>query len=108
MNLKITISTNLTNVNFLDFNLDLESNKHKPFHKPNEKLKYINIHSNHPKIVFNNLVPNISTKISALSSNKNIFDNAALYYNKALEDSKFKDQIYYIDKNDNKNTTKKF
>ena len=105
MGLKITIDTNLTNVNFLDVNLDLDSGTYKPYHKPNEKLKYINTGSCHPPIVFKNLVHNISRRISNLSANKEIFDKAAPYYNKSLKESGFKDQIKYIDSENSVPTT---
>ena len=44
-------------MNFLDVTLDLDTGSHKPFHKPNEDLKYVNKDSNHPPVVINTLDP---------------------------------------------------
>ena len=41
-------------MNFLDVTLDLDTGSHKPFHKSNEDLKYVNKDSNHPPVVINN------------------------------------------------------
>ena len=72
------------NVDFLDVNLDLNTGIHKPYRKPNEKLTYIHKDSCHPPITFKNLVINISRRISTLSSNREIFNRAAPYYDNAL------------------------
>ena len=69
-NLKITVDTNLTKVDYLDITLDLNSGTHYPFRKPNEETVYINKHSNHPPSITKQIVKNVSTRISALSSNK--------------------------------------
>ena len=45
---KIEIVTNLTEVDFLDVTFNLENNRYRPYKKPNEKLIYIDVSSNHP------------------------------------------------------------
>ena len=84
LGLDITIETNISTVDFLDVSLDLNTGLHKPYRKPIEKLTYIHKHSCHPPITFKNLVMNISKRISRLSSNKDIFERAAPYYDNAL------------------------
>lgn len=55
--LSITIDTNLDIVNFLDVTLNLKSNRFYPYRKPNNKLSYININSDHPLPLPSNYQP---------------------------------------------------
>ena len=48
INFKIEIVTNITEVDFLDVTFFLEYNAYCPYKKPNDKLIYIDISSNHP------------------------------------------------------------
>ena len=47
-NLKITIEANIIQTDFLDVTLNLKTEKHWSFRKPNDEQLYININSNHP------------------------------------------------------------
>lgn len=82
--LKISIDCNVKNVNFLDANLNLNTETHTPYHKPNECLRYVDIHSNHPNSVKKAIVKSVSSRISMLSSNIEIFSQHAPYYEIAL------------------------
>ena len=53
--LKITIEVNKKVVNSLDVTLDLNSGQYKPYMKPNNKLQYVSIESNHPPAVLKNI-----------------------------------------------------
>ena len=90
LGLKITIETNLKAVNFLDVTLDLRNYSYKPYQKPNDNPLYINASSNHPPSIIKQLPKNISKRISEISSSKEIFDQAAPYYNNALKSSGYK------------------
>ena len=46
---------------------------------------YVNINSNHPKIIIDNMQPVIERRISSLSSNRDIFHGSAPIYNNALQ-----------------------
>ena len=48
-NLNIEVMINMSEVNFLDVNLNIATGKIKPFRKPNNSLQYIHAESNHPK-----------------------------------------------------------
>ena len=48
INFKIEIVTNLTEVDFLDVIFNLENNTYRPHKKPNDKLIYTDVSSNHP------------------------------------------------------------
>ena len=98
-NLKITTMTNLKIVNFLDITFDLRTGTYKPYSKPNDKPMYINVNSNHPPNIIKCLPKMIANRISRISSNKDIFDKAAPYYNEALKSSGYKDEIKYEKQN---------
>ena len=53
--LSITVECNLIVTDFLDVTLDLKSVTYCPYRKPNNKLFYINKHSNHPPLIINEI-----------------------------------------------------
>ena len=93
--LKITIDTNLKVVNFLDVTFDLQKETYQSYSKPNSLPTYININSNHPPNIIKCIPNMISDRISKISSNKEVFDRAAPYYNEALKSSGYKNEIKY-------------
>ena len=68
---------------------------YQPFKKPNDTPVYINVNSNHPPNIIKSIPEIISKRISDISSNKDIFKQAAPYYNNALSNSGYKDKISY-------------
>ena len=95
LGLKITIEANLKTVNFLDVTLDLGNESYKPYRKPNDNPLYINASSNHPPSILKQLPKNISKRVSGISSSKEIFDQAAPYYNDALKASGYREKIEF-------------
>jgi len=91
--LKITITTNMKIVNFLDKTFNLSDGTYKPYKKPNDDKVYINASSNHPPNIIKQLPHNISKRISDVFSNLEIFEKTAPAYNKALRDSGFQERI---------------
>ena len=79
--LKITITTNLKTVNFLDVTFSLCTGKYQPYKKPNDTPTYINVNSNHPPNIIKALPNSISQRISNISSDKATFNNAAPSHN---------------------------
>ena len=75
--LKITITTNLKTVNFLDVTFNLCTGKYQPYNKPNDTPTYINVNSNHPPNIIKALPNSISQRINNISSDKATFNNAA-------------------------------
>ena len=47
-----------------------------PYRKPGTTVEYLHIDSNHPRHVTKNTVAEVNKRLSALSSTKEIFDNA--------------------------------
>ena len=93
--LRITIDTNMQQVNFLDVTLDLAKGKHWPFRKPNDKPLYIHRESNHPPNIKKELPEMIQSRLSHLSSDKTEFDKAKQDYETALSNSGFKEKLIY-------------
>ena len=84
INFKIEIVTNLTEVDFLDVTFNLENNTYRPYKKPNDKLIYTDVSSNHPPQNKKQLTKIISDRLSRNSSNADIFNNTKLEYEEAL------------------------
>ena len=77
LDLQITVNICLKSTNFLDVNLNLKSETHKPYRKPNDEAMYISTQSNHPPIIIKNLPKAINSRVTKLSSNKEIFETAS-------------------------------
>ena len=93
MGLGLTIQSNLTMVNFLDVTFNLKDGTYKPYKKRNDIPTYININSNHPSN--NKQIPTIiSKRMSEISSDEEIFKNAAPHEN-ALKASGYQQKLSY-------------
>ena len=95
LGLKITIETNLRVVNFLDITLNLSDGKYYPYRKPNDRPVYVHKQSNHPPSIINHIPAAIAKRISTISSDKEVFDRAAPYYNNALRSSGYNQPLQY-------------
>ena len=93
--LKITITTNLKTVNFLNVTFNLCTRKYRPYQKPNDTPAYINVNSNHPPNIINVLPNNISKRTRNISSDKATFNNAAPSYNDVLSASGYNENLTY-------------
>ena len=80
-----TVECNL--IDFLDVTFDLKSGT--TYRKPNNELRYINKHSDHPLSIIINGVPENCC-------DKDYIDKAAPYYNMTLKNSGFNNNITYI------------
>ena len=91
---KIEISSNNKIVNFLDVTLDL-SNTYKPFIKMDQSPSYINVNSNHPKVIIKQVPKAVNLRIRNLSSNEEIFRKVSKMYIDALKSSGYKENFTY-------------
>ena len=87
--LTITIETNLIEADFLDVTFNLETGKFLLSRKPKNVPLYINIKSNHPSTIINDLPKMINKRLSELSGNKDEFDKVKLLYEKSLQESDY-------------------
>ena len=91
----IDITTNLVEVNFLDVTFNLLNETYRPYRKPNDELKYINVSSNHPPQIIKQLVNTINDRLSTNSSSEKVFNEPKSYYENALNKSGYKTQLEY-------------
>ena len=75
--------------------LNLNDGTYHPFIKPNSSTKYVSADSSHPPRVLKNLSSGISKRLSMVSSNKQMFDSEAPYYQEALRNAGFKEDLMY-------------
>ena len=85
----ITANVNVKNVNFLDIQLDLETDTYRPYMKPNSTPVYVSKESNHPSSVLENIPKSVNMRLGKISSSKEIFDAAIPPYQEALKKSGF-------------------
>ena len=86
-NLKITIEVNKKVVDFLDVTLDLELGVYRPYTKPNHNPLYVHKQSNHPPSILENIPKGINKRLSSISANEDIFNQAAPVYQESLKKS---------------------
>ncbi|GFR72572.1 inositol hexakisphosphate and diphosphoinositol-pentakisphosphate kinase 2 [Elysia marginata] len=94
--LNITIEANKKVVDFLDVTLNLNTGTYKPYKKPNDIVRYIHAHSNHPPVIIKNLVQGTEKRLSNNSANAKIFEEAASTYNAALKQNGHTKQLSFV------------
>ena len=104
---KTEVVTNLTEVDFLDVTFNLENNTYRPYKKPNDKLIYIDVSSNHPPQIKKQLTKIISDRLSRNSSNADIFNNTKLEYEEALKKCGHTTKLTYTPPNHEQNNVRR-
>ena len=99
--LKITIETNLKQVNFLDTTLNLDNDTYAPYRKPNDTPLYIDINSNHPPNIIREIPNTINSRLNSISSTKYDFDSAKPDYQKALRSSGYNQELSFCQNHKN-------
>ena len=105
--LAITIEINLTRVQYLDVDLDLETGLYKPYRKPGDRPLYVSAHSNHPPQILKNLPSGIEKRLSENSANEQVFMEAAPVYQAELDRCGFSHKLKYSPSNDQPSSKKK-
>ena len=93
--LKITLDPHLSRVDFLDVTMCLHDDSFKPFRKPNDTPTNIHRDSNHPPHVIKNIPAAINKRLSHISSNAELFNQAKPDYEAALKKSGFSPKMKY-------------
>ena len=93
--LKITIDANKAIVNYLDVTFNIKDGTYRPYLKPGNIPKYVNRKSNHPPKIIQAIPSNINKRLTTISSNETIFNEATKPYQKALEESGYKHKLTY-------------
>ena len=103
--LDIIIQCHVKIVNYLDVTFNLNDGTCKPYTKPNIEIKYIHKNSNHPPSVIRQIPLSIESRLSTLSFNEKIFQEAVPPYQNALQNSGYRHTLTYKrPKNDNNST----
>ena len=74
--LDIIIKCNMKVFSYLDVTFSLNDGTYKPYTKPNNEFKYIHKNSNHPPNVIRKISLSIESRLSTLSFNGKIFQEA--------------------------------
>ena len=91
--LDITIKANLKIAQYLDVELDLMNNLYRPYRKPNSEPLYINTQSNHPPSVLKQISKSVQGRLSDISSNADVFNQASRDYKNALQNSGHQNEL---------------
>ena len=85
--LKITVEANKKVVNFLDVAFGLNTGKFKPYWKPTNTPLYVHNKSNHPRSRIRNIPESVNRRLSEISSDEEVFNEAATPYQEVLRKS---------------------
>ena len=105
--LEIIIECNKNVVDYLDVTFNLKDGTYKSYHKPDNKITYINVQSNHPPNIIKQLPKTIKQRLSNNSSNETIFNEATPLYEKALSEAGYDVKLKYHPNKETKQKTKK-
>ena len=95
--LDIIINCNMKIVNYLGVTLNLNDGSYRPYKKPNEETNYIHVNSDHPQSISKQLPMSIEKWLSSLSSSKDVFEEAAPYYEQHISNCGYKEKLNYQD-----------
>ena len=94
--LSMTVKANIKANDSLDIHFDLVKEIYQSYKKPNDGPLYINIKSNHPSSILQQLPKSISKKISEISLNEHILNQSIPYYENTLKKSGYKISLRYV------------
>ena len=69
-------------VNYIDVTFNLNDGTYEPYTKPNNEIKYIHKNSNHPPSAIRQVPLSIESRLSTISFNEKIFQEAVRPYQK--------------------------
>ena len=93
--LKVIVTANLEATDFLDIFLDLRAETHRVFTKEGDIPNYVHSQSNHPPNVLKNIGPAVNKRLSMLSSDEGLFNQATPLYQDALRRSKYDQELKF-------------
>ena len=111
-NLSIIVKCNLKIVDYLDVTLNLSDGSYKPFHKLKSEITYIHRESNHLPSIIKQLSLSVESRLSKLSSDENVFMQAASVYQEALKRAGYNHKLSHnnsdkYDRNNSNNNNNK-
>ena len=91
----------------MDVSLILNNSNYKPYHKPDNEILYIHQDSNHPLMILKQIPTSIEKRISTLLSNETKFNDSKEIYQKALENSGYRQTLKYHPSSENVSNIKR-
>ena len=93
--LAIEVEANKKIVQYLDVELNLNDGTHRPYIKDNDIPLYVHKGSNHPPSITKNIPESINRRLSALSSNEDMFKSVSGKYQNALDNAGYSYVLHY-------------
>ena len=93
--MSITIETNLVETDFLDVTFNLPTGTYYPYNKPINAPLYIHAKFNHPPSIVKQLPKMVNKRISDLSCDESVFNNAKVTYALALKYSGYNSKMKF-------------
>ena len=91
---------------FLDVTFDLTMGTYRPYSKPNDQHLYVNTKSSHPPNIPKNIPEEVNKRLSNISSNEEVFKNAAKNYQGSLNEAGYKYELNFNPTNRKKTNPK--
>ena len=101
--LKITTTICSKVINFLDVTFNIDTGTYKPFMKPNNRILYVNKHSNHPNNIITRIPHSVNTRLSNISSDQHQFDTSAQEYQDAITNAGYDYRLKFENRPERKN-----
>ena len=93
--LNIKVAANKKVIDFLDVVFDLNKNIFAPYMKPGDTPKYVSEKSDHPRKIVKNVPLIVQKRLSSISSNQEVFMDAAPPYQQALNKAGYNHILVY-------------
>ena len=79
----------------MDVTFNLSDETYRPYKRPNDEIRYINVLSNHPPQIIKQLVHTINNTLSKNLPGEKLFNESKSYYEDALNKNGYKTQLKY-------------
>ena len=93
--LNVIIECNMKVVNCLDVSSNLNDGTYRLYQKPDIIIQYIHVDSNHPPNIINQIPKTIEKRLSQPSSNEEIFNESAPFYEDNLHQYGYQQKLKY-------------
>ena len=80
-------------VNYLDVTFNLNDGTYRTYQKPDNIIQYIHVEPNHPPNIIKQISKTIEKCLSQLSSNEEIFNESAPFYEDKLHQSGYQQKL---------------
>ena len=87
--------------------MNLNNGIFKPYMKPNDTPLYVHSKSNHPPNILKNIPLSVNKRLSNISANETVFEEAAKPYQEALDRSGYAHKLKFESPNADQGTKKR-